>query len=221
MGVFNELKTIPGVEKIVKFKQSILMEAATKAGLITKEHFAIVQGGACEAYALAWIKEKLYPPQERMFHRAKGIKSKVDVKSIQTAANLVQPYLEYVEDREQLDWAQASYGLADKQGLDIADESDAPHENIVEVVDYCKSKLKPGEAVRIVLDIEGLDSTHAVALFRAADTFLHFFDPNIGEYRIRPGEVSTFLAKYEAALKRGDPPFVITGCATDRVKRNK
>jgi hypothetical protein len=64
MGVFNELKFVKdrlpdGVEKLVKFKQDILLEAARKKNKISEAHFNIVEGGACLSYALMWIDQKL------------------------------------------------------------------------------------------------------------------------------------------------------------------
>ena len=88
MGVFAELSGITGVEKLIKFKQKILLNAAREQGHIADEHFKLVEGGACAAYVMAWFAQQFHIATH--FHRAKGIASRDDEASISTAAMFVQ-----------------------------------------------------------------------------------------------------------------------------------
>ena len=115
MSTFSEGTSIPGVEKMVKFKQEVLLKAARDQGHISDNHFQLVKRGACAAYVMAWIVQQYGVATH--FHRAADIKSRNDEASIGPAAVFASSQASYIR------YPSSSVGslsaLADKFELEL------------------------------------------------------------------------------------------------------
>jgi hypothetical protein len=66
------------------------------------------------------------------------------------------------------------------------------------------TRLLGGQAAYVTANVAGTDNGHGMGLFRGEDTnkSFHFFDPNIGEYRIHDGKFVEFFGDYLALVKK-------------------
>jgi hypothetical protein len=233
MGTFFEFRglKLKGGEKLVKFKQDVLLEAAKTGEQISSAHYEIVKGGACIAYTLGWISQQ-FEVQKNLFHKTqKRPKSIDDRDHIATAAKLVKNFKKYTETGIQnADFMMAADQLADQLGVEILSyDTFSTAGELIEVIKYfAKYEKNMGvkEAASISISLENSNSGHSVGLFRAADRQVHFFDPNVGEYRIKKDSIDLFFQEYVRVLTQtGDKaPFrwkLSPVCWGMRVKRSQ
>lgn len=192
MGTFSQLAKIDGVEKLVKFKQGILLGAAREAGHIPAEHYTWVKDGACAAYVMAWFVQRYgiathFPP-------ARKIRPRDDEASISTAAMFVHYQVAYMKDPQKARHAVATLA----RRFDLYVTSALIEETFDKLILKLQKELMDEErdpAAIIHAYKDGSQFGHAIGLFRGKGG-LHFFDPNIGEYWVPRNKLEFFVAKY-------------------------
>lgn len=179
MGLFSQLKDIRGVEKLVKFKQGKLMEAARSKGLLAEDLFTRTKKGACAAYTMAWLQEKYDPAMFTncsQFERSKSVDSSEATTSIRTAASHAH-FQGWYRERG-LPSLFMTYGMRPSGLVMKADD-------LYALLTDCSAKLSRGSGAFIDYRCNReSEDRHAVGLFRENDQYVHYFDSNIGEYRI-------------------------------------
>jgi hypothetical protein len=232
-------------DKMVKFKQDVLMDQARNRGFMN-QNFDIVSDGACAAYTMTWIKDKLLGGDPVFFPGPyNGPNNNAPMgdlkfrKSVVTAARGLWGQLKYKKAGAKWQhFGMALDELASDLGLEFAtdnlDELDEAFGPVMDVINHFsgkgkgpgawKSGLKPTEAAYIALSLEN-NKGHAVGLFRPYTDTFHFFDPNVGEYRIPKAGTSPtdqfkgFFLEYQTVLKEKLGWNLSEQCLGMRVRR--
>jgi hypothetical protein len=156
-----------------------------------------VKRGACASLTLAWICQKL--TGEGHFTRGSGVKTAANRRTMRVTVEAVPSYVEYATNYEFL---KSTENLIEGWGLEL-DMQHANHreESLPLLASHYASVLKEGEAVYIHGSIKG-GGNHAVGIYSGSKKRQHFFDPNMGEYRIWAGFEDLFYAQYLGLIKR-------------------
>jgi hypothetical protein len=217
-------------EKLLKFKQLATVQAAEEQ-IINSDHFSVAKEGMCSALSLAWLEQQVYPATAPVFQRGNRHKPKVrgkfhtalerwnleaNKKVVVTAAPRYYAYSlnekwdaannTFVRDEEA-----ALKALAKDYHLDLDRfwmvRAEGVKNPLQELLAYCEQHLAKGQALLISYD-HGTDKSHTVALARTGEGVFHFFDPNVGEYRINGGQYGNFFTAYLACIQK--PPLYIS-----------
>ena len=163
---------------------------------------------------MAWIAQQF--DGTVYFHRAAGIASASDERSIAAVAKMVPAQVEYATESPNADTAVAN--LAIEYGLKL-EHSKPVSGDFWALVD---DALRLGANKALYVDINvrkdwGEWSSHAVAFHVDADKRVHFFDPNVGEYALRATTSREFFIAYTDIYARLGRRFVQTHSSEVRV----
>jgi len=193
-GAFADLKNY--AEKIIKFKQAVSMKAAQNEGLVDPAHYKFVAKGACTVFVLDWIADKKIPSRGSFFHRAKGMPAAKDDASTMAATFAIDEFAKFSHNASAIGAASARDYLAYQKGLRFVDDKAISGSHLDTVYNNIVSTIKPDQAYYISAmtnDGTSIDS-HALGMYRDKGSALHFFDPNVGEYKI--SDTSNFFRTY-------------------------
>ncbi len=173
--------------------------------MISQEHFQLVHDGACASLAMGWIAQELgVPLAAGMFHRGDGPAAD-DFISETTAGYCVPAFVRYHDNRNQCgeDKRPAVQELAAEFWLRLRGKEYLVADYFSylwpEIAKRCMKQ--PGTMYWISVGLMGLDERsqgrHALGAYVDQEARVRFFDPNVGAYRVRPGQTSQFFAAYE------------------------
>lgn len=198
MGTYNTFSILKDcADKIVKFKQDVSIEVAHRRGKIPDEHFQNVKGGMCAAFAMQWLAQRILAIG--LYTRGKGIRSEEHEGNIKIVTESIDAYLAY-ENNYQVD--KSVQKLAEGYGLELDPSKKHFERNMTALATYYQSNLKAGEGVYIHVVLKDTNhESHALAMYHDDKNRHHFFDPNVGEYRIHEGMDAVFYETYLDLVK--------------------
>lgn len=190
MGLFSKLKHIDGAQKLVKFKQGALLASLRDAGSIPEALFTTAKDGACAAYTAAWLDEKYDPTKYLAQSQFERVRTDL---SLKTATDHAYNQNNYARTKQH--WTLLNnYTLRSVQEVRF--------DNFVTMAQHANDALKPGTGMYVSYRCNKLaEGRHAVGFFREAAGSLHFFDSNMGEYKVTsPRIVDPFTYQYMALI---------------------
>lgn len=180
-------------QKLVKFKQGVLIEDLHTSGQITEEQQHIRNHGACAALCCMWLYTKLYGMKS--LNRSEG--TRVDLEINRPFAKIgVAVQTEYMRNFEATEWSRLTTAMYDEFGLSFTIDGDR-HAGVGTILGQGASLLAHSPGVMLSLDLSDT-SGHAIAMCRIEGVD-YFFDPNAGEYRV--GHTVGFLKAYARAAR--------------------
>jgi hypothetical protein len=203
MGTFNNFRELKEyAEKLIKYKQDVSFEAACRCGIIKTEHFELVKGGSCNALVLGWLGQKLGGVQ--LFHRKERKPAGSDEDSAIVAGMFSQYQFLYKTFASRIGAVRATREIAKEFNLSFCEKKLRHLETFQSVWLDLVTCTKPAQLCYIAAAVKGQAcGGHAMGAFRAPDERLHFFDPNVGEYKIHAGENAerVFFNAYTGLVK--------------------
>jgi len=202
MGTFSMLKNPTDADKLVKFKQHTSLIIAHKLGKISDEHYKICSGGACAGFAMSWLSMEL-GVVVKTYGRDQGIPAASVPESVVEAEWVAPQYAAYSKTWDAGGAAQALEDLAQTCGLGMNSVEFASGRDVDEIWIDIKARGfdNAHEGCYISTNVTKGNSVSGHALgFRldeAGDP--HFFDPNVGEYRIK--NWTNFWNSYKQILR--------------------
>jgi hypothetical protein len=203
MGTYNdyrELKQIAGVEKRLKYKQDVSIKAAKEKGRIDEEHFKVVAGGACCAFTMLWLSDKVLPARKNSpwyIKQAGPVRS--DTRAMEIAATFAIPaFIRYDWLFENKNQHIALRDLAKSCGLKFRNLESAGYDLAPEHQGFLK-----GFAYLVTTETKQ-QADHSVGMIRDESgdrTKCLFFDPNVGEYAIGKDNWDQFFEVYDKILR--------------------
>jgi hypothetical protein len=123
MGLFHTFKSLQNCsDKIVKFKQDVLLSATRDRGLIGEANYLTAKGGVCASFAMAWIAQQYGGPC--YYIRGQGVPSAQSEENIGITTLAVPTYVKFLKVWGSKDDKAAEKGLAKDWGLRISHSSE-------------------------------------------------------------------------------------------------
>lgn len=211
MGTFRELQNL--AIKEVKFKQSKVLSSDTAflACALDQQAYARAREGVCGALAMAYLKDVLSASpiegplvniaagEMTRFRRNHGMSSS-NVDDQQIAAAVI-PNQAQLRASWEADWKKAVQTLGTQLSLK-ANVLFTPSLDGTFLKGWTDRMTNSSALwVKYKLQTGTTTASHAVAVFKSSQG-IHFFDPNIGGYRIQPANFDAFIEKYLELLEK-------------------
>jgi hypothetical protein len=211
MGIFghhnNSEQLKNSAEKLVKFKQKLLIDAARTQERISKEHYETTKDGACAAFAMEWCADRLdlAPFGLSKFERGQSTPSKhTPATAIEShlaiVAHATPAFVEYDKNFKALGHDAVARKLATDLKLFLATPAVLTADLGYVVGQFYRLLFKECAAY-VHANVAGVDSGHCLGLYKDNEGRLYFFDPNIGEYLIQYGKYERFMLDHLALVK--------------------
>jgi hypothetical protein len=215
MGSFAELKSIG--TKVIKYKQGKSLssdEVLFEVGL-SKTKFDEAQQGVCAALTLFYIQDILnsqlisgplinFPKDEQTrFKRNQGMSSSISIGDKQIAASAIklQSAVTGGDHGEKIQQFAKNNAIASQwgSGMSFGDKFLNDFDKTF-IANQNKTVFYVWYQFNFVNSSPQKSGAHAVAVWRDDDD-VHFFDPNIGGYRVAKNNWGKFNAKYVDLLR--------------------
>lgn len=196
-------------DKLIKFKQYTSLKAATEGGMVEQPLVEHAMKGACTAFVFEWISGKLSGTSS--YGRNQGVKSHANEAYRNLAAKVAPGHVRYLTD--DANWWDASVTLAKEYSLEIIDDDDIEQiqsdDSFQEVWDNVSYKVMLASYKQkkwyyymcMNCTYNGQKIAHALGVSHG-EGHVHFFDPNIGEYKItKDGFIPEYLNLCATKLK--------------------
>ncbi|MFO1052619.1 MAG: hypothetical protein U1F36_10430 [Planctomycetota bacterium] len=214
MGRFSELQTSGLAVKTLKYKQGSVLnsDVVFMATGLNQSVFETIRQGVCAALSVAYLADVMKAKSAEIrgplvsisagemtrFRRNKGISSAADTGNQKIAADLVPDQAKLAAQWAK-DWRAALESVVKAHALKLNPMyRDLGPGFLKGVAGLLVEHV--GGWVKYDLDVGGKSACHAVAVIRLFDG-IHFFDPNIGGYRVAPERFDEFVAKYLELIK--------------------
>jgi len=88
--------------------------------------------------------------------------------------------------------------LAEKEGLLFSHKATLMNSDFYDFSLNLDENTKPKQAYFLSVEIPNVGGGHALGVYKSQNHEVHFFDPNIGEYKIK--DIAQFFREYKALV---------------------